>query len=250
MNNWHTNLNKRLGQDSHSSNGPNNHDPETLPETDAVPQRIIGLTGGIGMGKSTVSRYLEQRYHIPVIDADLLSRDAVTQGTPILAAIAQRYGQAILRPNGELDRARLADIVFQCSSERLWLDQQIHPYVRHRIETALSQPETLAPIILLAIPLLFEARMTDLATEIWVVWCDREQQIDRIIQRSVRLSQQDGTLPLSREQVIARIQTQMDIQKKIRHANVVLDNSRSLENLYCSIDQAIGVTDPSCLKSE
>ncbi|NER00159.1 MAG: dephospho-CoA kinase [Cyanothece sp. SIO2G6] len=200
------------------------------------------------MGKSTVSRYLEQHHQIPVIDADILARDAVSKGSPILAAIVQRYGQAILRPNGELDRVRLADIIFQRSSERLWVDQQIHPYVRHRIETTLSQPEYLAQsTVVLAIPLLFEARMTDLATEIWVVWCESDQQIDRILQRSVSLSEQsNGALqPLSRDQVTARIQAQMDIRRKMQYADVVLDNSHSLELLYQAIDQALATTFPA-----
>lgn len=200
------------------------------------------------MGKSTVSNYLGQHHHFPVIDADILAREAVAKGSPILAAIAQRYGQMVLHSNGELDRARLANIIFPSLSERLWIDQQIHPYVRHRIEAALQQPEYLAhPVVVLAIPLLFEARMTDLVTETWVIWCEAEQQIDRTLQRSIKLSKQsEGLLQsLSRDQVMARIQAQMDIQKKIQQADVVLDNSGSLESLYHEIEQAIGATVPA-----
>ena len=99
-----------------------------------VPQRVIGLTGGIGMGKTTVSNYLAMVHHLPILDADVYAREAVQPSSRVLQEIVERYGARILMPDGMLDRLRLSDIIFQNPSERLWLEQQIHPYVRDRIE--------------------------------------------------------------------------------------------------------------------
>ncbi|HIK17723.1 MAG TPA: dephospho-CoA kinase [Leptolyngbyaceae cyanobacterium M33_DOE_097] len=197
------------------------------------PQRIIGLTGGIGMGKTTVSNYLATSHHLAVLDADLFAREAVEPNSPILSAISERYGSGILLADGSLDRKRLGDIVFSSPAERLWLEQQIHPYVRDRLEHALHLPPlnnpALHPILVVVIPLLFEARMTDLVTETWVVQCPEAQQLDRIMQR-------DG---LTREQAQMRLSSQMSIQKKAARADVVLDNAADLIDLYQQIDRAI-----------
>ncbi len=196
-------------------------------------QRVIGLTGGIGMGKTTVSNYLAQTYHLPVLDADIFAREAVMPGTAVLESIVARYGSGVLLPDGSLDRKRLGDIVFNSPAERLWLEQQIHPYVRDRLEQALHIPPLCdvvqTPIVVLVIPLLFEARMTDLVTETWVVQCDRAQQIERLIQRD----------RLTLEQAQARINSQMAIQKKIARADVVIENSGSMEELLQQVDRAL-----------
>ena len=202
-------------------------------------RRIIGLTGGIGMGKSTVSAYLEKGYDIPVLDADILARDAVKVGSPILQTIVDRYGPAILLSDGRLNRPQLGEIIFSLASERLWLDQQIHPYVRNRFETALESDYHSCPIIVLAVPLLFEARMTDLVDEIWVVHCSRDQQIERLMKRSLQSTLSPPTHPLTQEHVEARINAQLDIQKKIDRADVVLDNSGSQHELFQTIDRIL-----------
>ncbi len=196
-------------------------------------QRVIGLTGGIGMGKTTVSDYLAQTYHLPVLDADIFAREAVMPETEVLGSIVARYGSGVLLPDGSLDRKRLGDIVFNSPAERLWLEQQIHPYVRDRLEQALHVPPLCdvvqTPIVVLVIPLLFEARMTDLVTETWVVQCDRAQQVERLIQRD----------RLTLEQAQARINSQMAIQKKIARADVVIENSGSMEELLQQVDRAL-----------
>lgn len=196
-------------------------------------QRIIGLTGGIGMGKTTVSNYLATKYLLPILDTDIFAKEAVAIGSPILESIVDRYGSGILLPNGELDRKRLGDIIFASPAERLWLEQQIHPYVRDRLEAALQtlplcDPHQ-SPIIVMVVPLLFEARMTDLVTETWVVNCSQAKQLERLVERD----------QLSLEQVQARISSQMAIQKKAALANVVLDNSTDLTNLFTQIDCAL-----------
>jgi dephospho-CoA kinase len=186
--------------------------------------RLIGLTGGIGTGKSTVSQYLATTYHLPILDADIYAREAVQVGSPILSAIAQRYGSEILLPDGTLNRQKLGEIVFGNIDERRWLEQQIHPYVRDRFVEAIHQlPEQ---TVVLVVPLLFEAGMTDLVTEIWVVYCSHQQQLERLMQRD----------HLTLEQAQARINSQMLIEEKYKLADVVLDNSSTGEALLQQVE--------------
>ncbi|NHC35308.1 dephospho-CoA kinase [Scytonema millei] len=189
--------------------------------------RIIGLTGGISTGKSTVAQFLATEYHLPVLDADIYAREAVQLGSPILDAIAQRYGTNILQADGTLNRQQLARIIFNDSTEKQWLERQIHPYVRDRFEQEISKLSV--PTVVLVIPLLFEAEMTNLVTEIWVVFCSPQQQIDRLIQRD----------NLTVEQAQARINSQVPLSEKCDRADVVLDNSSTLEDLRQKVDLAI-----------
>jgi dephospho-CoA kinase len=193
-------------------------------------QRIIGLTGGVGMGKTTVSNYLATVHQLPVLDADVFARKAVEPGSAVLQQIVERYGSSVLLPDGSLDRQRIGDIVFSSTAERLWLEQQVHPYVRDRLEEGLqSLPPSVYPTVVLVIPLLFEARMTDLVTEIWVVRSREEQQRERLRERD----------RLNSAQVQARIDSQMPIERKIARADLVLDNSSTLEALYQQVDAAL-----------
>ena len=190
--------------------------------------RIIGLTGGIGMGKTTVSRYLEDMHHLPVLDADLYAREAVQPGSPILERIRDRYPN-ILQPDGALDRRRLGAIVFQNPQERLWLEQQIHPYVREHMQADSDRILQTNPAIVMVIPLLFEANLTHLVTEIWVVSCSEDQQLQRLMQRE----------NLTLEQAQVRIQSQMPITEKRDRADVILENSSTIEALIQQIDRAL-----------
>jgi dephospho-CoA kinase len=191
-------------------------------------QRRIGLTGGIGMGKTVISDYLITK-QIPVLDADIYARDAVEPGSAVLPEIVARYGASILLPDETLDRRRLAGIIFDSPPEKIWLEQQIHPFVRDRLETELNRLAD-APVLLLVIPLLFEARMTDLVTEIWVVRAKKEQQKQRLKERD----------RLNPSEIRARIDGQMAIERKAQQADVVLDNSSTLEALYQQVDRALG----------
>jgi dephospho-CoA kinase len=187
--------------------------------------RLIGITGGIGTGKSTVTNYLQTRYHLPIWDADLYARSAVAVGSPILQAISQRYGTDILQLDGTLDRSQLGEIIFSDPTERQWLAAQIHPYVRNCFETEIRH---LAPdaTAVLAIPLLFEAKMTDLVTEIWVVSCDLATQLNRIVTRD-RINETAAR---------RRIESQMSLADKIALADVNLDNSTNITDLERQID--------------
>lgn len=196
-------------------------------------QRVIGLTGGIAMGKTAVSNYLGTQYHLPILDADVYAREAVQPGTPALAAIADRYGSGILLTTGQLNRLRLGEIVFNSVAERLWLEQCIHPYVRDRLVVERSTPPLNdgrhCPIVVMVVPLLFEARMMDLVTETWVVSCARDLQIKRLMGRD----------RMTYAQTITRIDSQMPIQKKLARADVVLENSTTLEDLFLQVDAAL-----------
>ena len=193
----------------------------------SVNKMIIGLTGGIATGKTTVTNYLENKYKIPVIDADILARKAVHKNTPIYHQIVKRYGQNILAKNDELNRQQLGDIIFKDEKEKKWLENQIHPYVRKEIEKMINQIDN--PIIVLSIPLLFEAKMTDLVTTIWVVSCDFETQLSRLQIRN----------NLDRDSAIARIKSQMPLAEKIKKSDLILNNNNSIENLYQEIDREI-----------
>jgi dephospho-CoA kinase len=190
-------------------------------------RRIIGLTGGIACGKSTVSNYLENIYKIPVLDADMYAREAVEKGSAILERILARYGRKVKTEDNSLNRQQLGEIIFNNPEEKIWLESQIHPYVRECFKRHLEQLE--APIVVFSVPLLLEAKLTHLVTEIWVVSCGLEQQIQRLMSRN----------NLTREQAIARINNQMPLAEKIALADIVLDNSGDLEALYTQIDRAI-----------
>jgi dephospho-CoA kinase len=195
-------------------------------------QRLIGLTGGIGTGKTTVCRYLTHRYHFPILDADIYAREAVGANSPILAEIFRRYGSSVKLADGSLDRHQLGEIIFNDPAEKAWLEQQIHPYVRQRFQADIQQfPDR---TLVLAIPLLFEANMGDLVTEIWVVSCPKAVQIERLMERN----------QLTRQQAITRIESQLPLAEKIAQADVVLDNSSTLETLFKQIDnQVLGIRD-------
>jgi dephospho-CoA kinase len=187
-------------------------------------KRIIGLTGGIATGKTTVANYLASAYSLPILDADIYARDAVSVGSPILQAIAQRYGEQIILPDGNLNRQNLGEIIFHNQDERNWVESLIHPYVRERFVKEITAVP--APTLVLVVPLLFEAQMTDLVTEIWVVSCSEEQQLQRLIQRN----------NLTREQAQARIHSQLSLAEKVASADVVLYNTSTQEALLKQVD--------------
>jgi dephospho-CoA kinase len=189
--------------------------------------RIIGLTGGVGTGKSTVAKYLQDVYQLPILDADIYAREAVNIDTPIYHEVILRYGDRILLPDASLDRRALGEIIFNNIQEKEWLESKIHPYVIDRIIADLKNlnQET----IVLVVPLLFEANMTDLVTEIWVVACAIDRQIKRLQERD----------RLTEVAAIIRIKNQLPLATKIAAADIVLNNDSNLDNLYSQIDIAL-----------
>jgi dephospho-CoA kinase len=188
---------------------------------------LIGLTGGIATGKSTVANYLAEVYNLPILDADIYAREAVSVGSPILSQIAEKYGKEIILSDGNLHREKLGEIIFNQREEREWIESIIHPYVRNCFNQAINQSS--ANTLILVIPLLFEANLENIVSRIWVVSCSPQQQQQRLIARN----------NLTPEQAIARINSQLPIAKKIALADLVLDNSSDLQSLLQQIDVAI-----------
>ena len=176
-------------------------------------QRRIGLTGGIASGKSSVGRWLAQQ-GLPVFDADQYAREALEPGRPATKSVQQRYGLTVQSEGGAaIDRAALGRIVFQDPAERQWLEQLIHPIVRERFDRALSL-HAQTPTVVLMIPLLFEAGLESLCSEIWLVDCDESQQLERLIAR-------DGLNP---EAAQARIAAQWPLSRKRVLADQIICN--------------------------
>ena len=187
------------------------------------PQRRIGLTGGIASGKSTVGRLLAER-GLPVLDADVYAREALAPGSPGAAAVLERFGERVALAGAAtralagaaapaLDRAALGRIVFSDAAELRWLEQLVHPLVRQRFAAELERLRE-APVVVLMIPLLFEAGLEGLCSEVWLVDCDEDQQLQRLMDRD-QLIEADAR---------ARLAAQWPLARKRALATVVLDN--------------------------
>lgn len=141
---------------------------------------IVGLTGGIGSGKSTIAVLFAQ-LDIPIVDADIVARQVVEKGTPLLHQIVEHFGPTILFTNGELNRAKLREIVFQDENEKQWLNQLLHPAIRDEMLSQLKQHNT--PYVIWVVPLLIENNLTALCQRILVVDVQPETQLERASQR-------------------------------------------------------------------
>jgi dephospho-CoA kinase len=203
------------------------------PPQSGATQRRIGLTGGIASGKSSVGALLAER-GLPVLDADAFARDALAPGTNGTRSVLDRYGPRVRAAGSDgdgiatIDRAALGRIVFHDSAERRWLEELVHPLVRERFRCGLQQL-TGAPTVVLMIPLLFEAGLDPLCTEIWLVSCEQEQQLERLMQR-------DG---LERHEALARLEAQWPLERKRPLADVVIDNSGSQHTLPAQVAAAL-----------
>lgn len=192
----------------------------------------IGLTGGIGCGKTTVANLFEA-LSVPVVDADQIARHLVAQGQPALARIEQEFGADILAEDGSLNRQKLKKIIFSDAGRKQKLESILHPLVYQAIEKALTQID--APYCLIAIPLLFETRMTFLVGRVLVVDCPVETQIERVQKRD----------RLPAETIRSIIASQVSRAFRRAHADDLIDNSetaislaeqvKKLHNLYLSL---------------
>jgi dephospho-CoA kinase len=189
-------------------------------------QRRIGLTGGIATGKSSAGHWLSTVAGLPVLDADRYAREALAPGSPGARAVLERYGEAVREPAGAapgageavmvLDRSALGRIVFHDPAERRWLEQLVHPLVRARFDQELAALAD-APVLVLVVPLLFEAGLTGLCSEVWLVDCDEDQQLQRLIARD----------HCSEAEARARIAAQWPLEQKRPLADCLLNNSGS-----------------------
>ena len=180
---------------------------------------IIGLTGGIASGKSTIANMLKNE-GITVIDADVESRLAVEQGEEAYDHIVNHFSKSILLEDGSINRAKLGEIIFNNKEERMKLNEIVHPAVRKRMlqkkESAENNGEA---IIIMDIPLLFESKFTELVDKTLLVFVDEDIQLQRLMERN----------HYSKQEALARIHSQMPLADKKRLADVVIDNNGSLE---------------------
>jgi dephospho-CoA kinase len=184
----------------------------------------IGLTGGIGSGKSTVSALLAARGAV-VIDADRIARQVVEPGTPGLAAVAEAFGPGVLTPDGSLDRPALAAIVFADPAAREKLDGIVHPLVRSRAtELAAAAPED--AVVVHDVPLLVETGQAGSYDLVLVVQADPDTRIDRLVRRG-----------LTEEDARARIAAQASDEQRRTVADVVLENDGTPEDLAEQVDR-------------
>ena len=195
----------------------------------ALQPRRIGLTGGIASGKSAVARQLAER-GLPVLDADLFAREALAPGSAGTRAVLARYGQRLAAGEaGAIDRAALGRIVFADPAERRWLEALVHPIVRERFAAELERLAA-EPVVVLVIPLLFEAGLEELCSEVWLVDCDAEQQLQRLMRR-------DG---LSDADARARIGAQWPLERKRELADRLIDNRGTPDQLGTLVEAVLG----------
>lgn len=189
----------------------------------------IGLTGGVGCGKSTVSSYLKE-LGIPIIDGDKLAREAVMPGSPAMKQMRDVFGDDIFAPDGTLDRLKTASLVFSDEKKRQQLNGIIHPFIWHRTQEELFKAQEQGKeIVVLDMPLLLEISWQLRVEEVWIVKVPLEEQIRRVMGR-------DG---FTREQVMARIQKQMPTEHKVHYADVIIDNSHSIEDTHRQVREAL-----------
>lgn len=184
--------------------------------------KVIGLTGSIATGKSTVSKMFGE-FNIPVIDADQLSRDVVEQGQPAYREIVDTFGEAILQENGQIDRKALGRIIFTDDQKRKELNGIVHPEVRKEmLKRRDKYKEEKRKAVVLDIPLLFESELMDYVDVILVVSVDESTQLDRLLERDQS----------TKEDAEQRIKSQLSISEKRKRADAVIDNNGTIEGSF------------------
>ncbi len=185
---------------------------------DTTMSLVIGLTGGIASGKSTVSNLFKEM-DITVVDADIEARLAVMKGESAYVKILAEIGEDILLDNGEIDRQRLGSIIFYQEEKRQILNEIVHPEVRKRMRDQVEQAiKNSEEVVVLDIPLLFESKLTYMVDKTLLVYVNNETQLKRLIERN-NLSEGDAR---------ARIRSQMPLSDKIKLADAVIDNNGSI----------------------
>lgn len=192
---------------------------------------LIGLTGGISTGKSTVSKIIMEKGYA-LIDADEISREVVEIGKPAYIKIVEEFGKDILLDDSSIDRKALGNIIFSNKKCREKLNNIIHPYIFEAIRLKIEELCSNGNIIFLDIPLLFEQyelwqRYNIIFDEIWLVYLDKDTQIERLMKR-------DG---ISKKEAIRKIESQMDINYKKTKSSKTIDNSGDIEYLKEQIDK-------------
>lgn len=179
---------------------------------------IVGLTGSIGTGKSTITNRLKQ-LNIPVVDADLIAREVVEPGEPAYKEIIETFGEDILHENKKLNREKLGYIVFSDEGKRKQLNSIIHPAIRQEM---IAQRDAYVaqevPCVVLDIPLLYESDLNHFVEKVIVVATERSIQLERILKRD----------EIDKEEALRRMNSQIDVAKKVEWADAVIDNNGTI----------------------
>ena len=191
---------------------------------------IIGLTGGIGTGKSTVSNYLRE-HNFAIVDADLISRQVVEPGRPLLKELEEAFGSEIINDDGSLNRKGLAAIVFNDVEQRKLMDSIMHKEILAEMRSCMEeyQQNNQHQGIIIDAPLLFEIGLEKWCDQVWLVTADMGIRIQRVCAR-------DNAVPA---EVEARIRNQMSDDEKIKLSDVILDNSGTLDDLHSQLDKLL-----------
>ncbi|HHF4898477.1 TPA: dephospho-CoA kinase [Haemophilus influenzae] len=176
---------------------------------------IVGLTGGIGSGKTTIANLFAD-LGVPLVDADVVAREVVAKDSPLLSKIVEHFGAQILTKQGELNRAALREIVFHHDEEKQWLNNLLHPAIRERMKQQLS--EQTAPYTLFVVPLLIENKLTALCDRILVVDVSPQTQLARSAQRDNN----------NFEQIQRIMNSQVSQQARLKWADDVINNDTDL----------------------
>lgn len=189
--------------------------------------KIVGLTGGISSGKSTVSSYLKQ-LKIPVIDADEVARKVVEPNSQGAREIRKTFGSDVFEEDGSLNRQKLGSLIFSNAENRQKLDELLQPLIKimilDEIEEYRQKGETM---IVLDLPLLFEKQYEELCEEIIVVYIPKELQLERLMRRN----------QYTKQEALSRIDSQLSIEEKRKRATVLLDNQGTIQQLYHQVEQ-------------
>ena len=180
---------------------------------------VIGITGGIGCGKTAATDYLAGQGAL-VIDADVISRALTAKDGEALPAIRAAFGDAVFEENGALNRRALAELVFSDEEKKRTLEGILHPMIQHQVVADIRRAgQEGVPFLFLSVPLLFETGMDTLCDETWCLSLDPEEQLERVMQR-------DG---LTKAEALARIENQMPMDERSGRANVVIRTDRPIE---------------------
>lgn len=197
--------------------------------------KILGLTGGIASGKSTVSKYFKS-LNVPLIDADVVAHDVMRAGEPVVREIADAFGAEYILENGEIDRARLGQTVFANPYKRKQLNGIVQGKIRQEIERLIKAELAKEPdLIVLDIPLLYEAKYDYQVDLVMVVYVDGETQKRRLLKRNTDLTEED---------VKYRIKSQMPLELKAEKADVIIDNNGTIEETVAQIEMWVQANCP------
>ena len=188
-----------------------------IPQKIINKQRRIGLTGGIASGKSTITEYIKTYKKIPILDADNFSKELTKPNTFGYKKITEYFGNQIINKNSEektINRKFLRSIIFKDEKSREWIQNLLHPLIKEKMIYESDKYKN-NRVILLVIPLLFEAKYEDICTEIWLVKCKQEEQIKRLVKRD----------KISEEEAYSIIKLQFNFKTKTKFSDVILDNS-------------------------